>query len=89
LGLPPEPQAAPAPSPAAMTMKIDKDSGIDPSDPKFEEAQKACGSAFGPGGTKGGAGLSVDGKSDGGSAGKGGTVVFGGGAATASNGGAK
>ena len=72
-----------------MTMKIDKDSGIDPSDPKFEEAQKACGSAFGPGGTKGGAGLSVDGKSDGGSAGKGGTVVFGGGAATASNGGAK
>ena len=72
-----------------MSMKIDDSSGIDPSDPKFEDAQKACGSAFGPGGGKGGAGLSVDGKSGGGSAGKGGTVFFGGGAVTGTDGGAK
>ncbi|HEV7536647.1 MAG TPA: hypothetical protein VGP90_13495, partial [Acidimicrobiia bacterium] len=71
-----------------MTMKIDSGSGIDPSDPKFEAAQQACGSAFGPGG-KGGPGLSVSaGKVDGGSGGKAGAVFFGG-AATASSGGAK
>jgi hypothetical protein len=70
-----------------MMMKIDKDSGIDPSDPKFEEAQQACGSAFGPGGGKGGAGLSVGSGNDGGSKGDGprGAIMFGG--ATASAGG--
>jgi hypothetical protein len=60
-----------------VMMKIDGDSGFDPSDPKFEEAQKACGSAFGPAGAKAGAGLSVGGgKVDGG--GKGGMVIVGG-----------
>jgi hypothetical protein len=67
-----------------VMMKIDGDSGFDPSDPKFEEAQKACGSAFGPAGAKAGAGLSVGGgKVDGG--GKGGMVIVGG----AAGGGAK
>jgi hypothetical protein len=73
-----------------VTMKIDDSSGIDPSDPKFEAAQQACGSAFGPKGAKGG--LSVTGKADGSGpkgGGKGGAVFFGGGAATASNGGDK
>jgi hypothetical protein len=74
-----------------VTMKIDGDSGIDPSDPKFEAAQQACGSAFGPAGGKGGPGLSVSGgKADGSSGGKGGTVFFGGGpSASSSSGGAK
>ena len=58
-----------------VMMKIDGDSGFDPSDPKFEEAQKACGSAFGPAGAKAGAGLSVGGgKADGA---KGGMVMVG------------
>src|SRR5438309_10764601 len=56
-----------------VTMKIDSGSGIDPSDPKFEAAQQACGSTFGPGGAKGGPGLSVSGgKADGGPGAKGG-----------------
>jgi hypothetical protein len=60
-----------------VMMKIDGDSGFDPSDPKFEEAQKACGSAFGPAGAKAGAGLSAGGgKVEGG--GKGGMVIVGG-----------
>ena len=74
-----------------VTMKIEDGSGLDPSDPKFEAAQQACGSAFGPKGAKGGPGLSVSGKADGGKDGaapKGGAVFFGG-AATASNGGDK
>jgi hypothetical protein len=73
-----------------VTMKIDSGSGIDPSDPKFEAAQQACGSAFGPGGGKGGPGLSVSGKA-GGSGGKGapGGAVFFGGPASVSSGGAK
>jgi hypothetical protein len=76
-----------------MQMKLGSDSGVDPSDPKFEAAQQACGSAFGPKGAKGGATFSVGGKSDGGGKGgpstSGGAVFFGGGAATASNGGSK
>src|SRR5581483_562155 len=62
-----------------MMMKIDKDSGIDPSDPKFEEAQQACGSAFGPAGAKGGS-FSVGGKGEGASKGDGprGAIMFGG-----------
>jgi hypothetical protein len=71
-----------------VMMKLGTDSGIDPSDPKFEAAQQACGSAFGPGG-KGGPGLSVSaGKADGGPGDKAGAIFFGGGA-TASSGGAK
>ena len=71
-----------------VTMKVDSGTGIDPSDPKFEAAQQACGSAFGPGG-KGGASVSVGGgKADGGSGGKAGAIFFGG-AATASSGGDK
>jgi hypothetical protein len=71
-----------------VTMKIDDSSGIDPSDPKFEAAQQACGSAFGPAGAKGGAGLSVGGgKADGAGGGKGGAIFFGGSAVPA--GGAK
>jgi hypothetical protein len=71
-----------------VSMKIDSASGVDPSDPKFEAAQQACGSAFGPGG-KGGPGLSVSAKVGDGKAGGGpsGAVFFGG--ATASAGGAK
>ena len=58
-----------------VMMKIDGDGGLDPSDPKFEEAQQACGSAFGPGGARAGA-LSVGGgKADGG---KGGALIIGG-----------
>jgi hypothetical protein len=61
-----------------VMMKIDGDGGLDPSDPKFEEAQKACGSAFGPAGAKPGAGLSVGGgKVDGASGSKGGMVIVG------------
>jgi hypothetical protein len=37
-----------------VMMKLDPDSGFDPSDPKFEEAREACGSAFGPAGGKAG-----------------------------------
>jgi hypothetical protein len=61
-------------------MKIDDSSGIDPSDPKFEAAQQACGSAFGPAGAKAGAGVSVaGGGAKGGPGGsKGGVMVFGG-----------
>ena len=71
-----------------VTMKIDDGSGIDPSDPKFEAAQQACGSAFGPAGAKAGAGLSVSGgKADGAGGGKGGAIFFGGSAVPA--GGAK
>jgi hypothetical protein len=74
-----------------VTMKIDSASGIDPSDPKFEAAQQACGSTFGPGGVKGGPGLSVSGKVAGGKGGSsgGGAVFSVGGAPTASSGGAK
>jgi len=66
-----------------MTMKIDDSSGIDPSDPKFEAAQQACGTAFGPAGAKAGAGLSVGGSTADGAkgGGKGGMVIVGGGAA--------
>ncbi|MDQ1503416.1 MAG: hypothetical protein QOD57_1143 [Actinomycetota bacterium] len=74
-----------------VTMKLDKDSGLDPSDPKFEAAQQACGSAFGPGGGKGGPGMSVSGKADGGKGGgpSSGAVFSVGGAPSASSGGAK
>jgi len=76
-----------------MTMKIDDSSGIDPSDPKFEAAQQACGSAFGPAGAKAGAGLSVGSDSKIASGGKGGgaggVMVFGGAPAASSGGGAK
>ena len=64
-----------------MMMKIDDTSGIDPSDPKFEAAQQACGSAFGPAGAKSGAGLSVAGgsaKAGGTGGGTGGMVITGG-----------
>jgi hypothetical protein len=74
-----------------MTMKIDRDSGVDPSDPKFEAAQQACGSAYGPPGTKGGPGNSVTGKADG-SGGKGGpsgAISFGGAPSASSSDGAK
>jgi len=60
-----------------VMMRIGDDQGIDPSDPKFQEAQQACGSAFGPAGAKAGAGLSVGGgKVDGA---KSGMVIVGGG----------
>jgi hypothetical protein len=73
-----------------VMMRIGPDDGLDPSDPKFEAAQQACGSAFGPAGAKGGAGLSVSGgKVDGPGGGKGGAVVFGSPAASTSGGGAK
>jgi len=76
-----------------VTMKIDDGSGLDPSDPKFEAAQQACGSAFGPAGAKAGAGLSVAGGGkavDGAKAGSsGGVMVFGGAPAASSGGGAK
>ena len=76
-----------------MTMKIDDSSGIDPSDPKFEAAQQACGSAFGPAGAKAGAGLSVGSGSKIGGGGKGGgaggVMVFGGAPSAPSGGGAK
>ena len=66
-----------------VMMKIDGDSGFDPSDPKFDEAHKACGSAFGPAGAKAGAGLSVaGGKVDGAKGGAtGGMVIVGAGPA--------
>jgi hypothetical protein len=35
----------------AVTMRIGE--GLDPNDPKFQEAQQACGEAFGPAGEKG------------------------------------
>jgi hypothetical protein len=70
-----------------MMMTIGDDNGIDPTDPKFEEAQQACGSAFGPAGAKAGAGLSVSGgKVDGA---KGGMVIVGGGVAGPIGGGGK
>lgn len=74
-----------------VMMSIGDDNGIDPSDPKFEDAQQACGSTFGPGGGKGGPGFSVGGgKIEGGVKGDGprGAIMFGG-AATATGGGAK
>jgi hypothetical protein len=62
-----------------VMMKIDDSSGIDPSDPKFEAAQQACGSAFGPAGAKSGASVSVGGgKADGPGGGTGGMVITGG-----------
>jgi hypothetical protein len=73
-----------------VMMKIDDSSGIDPSDPKFEAAQQACGSAFGPAGSKAGAGLSVagGGKAAGAKGGeRQGTIMFGGATATPSGGG--
>jgi hypothetical protein len=73
-----------------MMMTIGDGNGIDPTDPKFEEAQQACGSAFGPAGAKPGAGLSVAGGGKGdGVKGPGGVMVFGGGAVGSSSGGAK
>ena len=76
-----------------MTMKIGPDDGLDPEDPKFQDAQQACGSAFGPGGGKGGPGLSVGGATiDGATLGDGpkGAIMFGGGAsAGTSSGGGK
>jgi hypothetical protein len=57
-----------------VMMRIGGGEGIDPEDPKFQEAQKACGEAFGPAGAKAGAGLSVSGRS-GGDGGKGGAMV--------------
>ncbi len=76
------------------TMKLDGDSGIDPSDPKFEAAQQACGSAFGPKGAKGGPGLAVSsgGKLSGDTPGggkAGGIMVFGGAGAAPSGGSGK
>ena len=73
-----------------MMMKIGPDDGLDPEDPKFQDAQQACGSAFGPGGGKGGPGLSVGGTTiDGGTKGDGprGAIMFGGSASTSSGGG--
>lgn len=67
-----------------VMMKIDGDSGFDPSDPKFDEAQRACGSAFGPAGAKGGPGLSVGGGQAGGAESGGGLII--GGAAPAGGG---
>jgi hypothetical protein len=76
-----------------VMMKIDDSSGIDPTDPKFEAAQQACGSAFGPAGAKAGAGLSVagaSGKVDGAKGGSsGGVMVFGGAPAASSGGGGR
>ena len=75
-----------------VMMKIGPDDGLDPNDPKFQEAQQACGSAFGPRGAKGGAGFSVgSGKTDGGAKGDGpgGTIMFGSPAASTTGGGAK
>ena len=75
-----------------MTMKIGPDDGLDPDDPKFQDAQQACGSAFGPAGAKGGPGLSVGGgKVDGGTKGDGprGAIMFGGASAGTSSGGGK
>ena len=63
-----------------MMMTIGDGQGIDPTDPKFEEAQQACGSAFGPAGAKAGAGFSVSGgKVDGAKGGNAGMVIVGGG----------
>ncbi len=74
-----------------MMMTIGEGNGIDQTDPKFEEAQQACGSAFGPAGAKGGAGFSVSGgKVDGAKGdGKSGSVMIGGGVARAIPGGGK
>ncbi len=72
-----------------MMMKIGPYDGLDPEDPKFQDAQQACGSAFGPGGGKGGPGLSVGGtKVDGGTKGDGprGAIMFGGASASTSSG---
>ena len=75
-----------------MMMKIGPDDGLDPEDPKFQDAQQACGSAFGPGGGKGGPGLSVGGaRVDGGTKGDGprGAIMFGGATAATPAGGGK
>lgn len=70
-----------------VMMKIGGDSGFDPSDPRFEDAQQACGSAFGPAGAKGGLGFSVGGgKGDGAKGGATGGMVIVGGAAPAGGG---
>ncbi|HJV09454.1 MAG TPA: hypothetical protein VJ653_07220 [Acidimicrobiales bacterium] len=71
-----------------MMMKIGDGDGIDPSDPKFQDAQQACGSAFGPAGAKAGAGLSVaGGKADGPKGGgKGGMIMVSPGASVAGGG---
>lgn len=62
-----------------VMLTIGPDGGLDPSDPKFEAAQQACGSGFGPAGAKAGAGLSVGGgRVDGPAGGKGGAIMFGG-----------
>jgi hypothetical protein len=76
-----------------VMMKIDDGTGLDPSDPKFEAAQQACGAAFGPKGAKGGLGLSVEGGKAGAGGAKGvgsrGAIMFGGPAASTAGGGAK
>ena len=71
-----------------MMMRIDDGDGIDPSDPKFQDAQQACGSAFGPAGAKAGPGLSVGGsRIDGAKGGTGGMVIVGAGPAGSTAGG--
>ncbi len=71
-----------------VMLKVGPGDGLDPEDPKFQEAQQACGSAFGPPGAKAGAGLSVGGGKAGGAAGgKGGAIFFGGAPAQSSGGG--
>jgi len=74
-----------------MMMTIGDDNGIDPTDPKFEEAQQACGSAFGPAGAKAAGGFSVSGGKVDGAKGddKGGAVIIGGGVARPIGGGGK
>jgi hypothetical protein len=58
----------------AVTMKLD--SAFDPGDPKFADAQQACGSAFGPKGAGGGPSFSVGGgKVDGGEKATGGVMI--------------
>ncbi|HYH51394.1 MAG TPA: hypothetical protein VEG38_17740 [Acidimicrobiia bacterium] len=75
-----------------MMMKLDPATGLDPNDAKFQAAQQACGSAFGPAGAKAGAGLSVGGgKANGAGAGEGprGAIMFGSPSASTAGGGAK
>jgi hypothetical protein len=58
-----------------VMLRIGPGEGLDPEDPKFQEAQQACGSAFGPPGAKGGPSLSVGGgKADGAGGAKGGAI---------------
>jgi hypothetical protein len=74
-----------------VMMTIGDDNAIDPSDPKFEAAQQACGTAFGPGGGKGGPGLTVGGGKVDGTKGDGpkGAIMFGGSSSATPAGGGK